>query len=272
MDESGSSHHSLVSPFADHKLMFRSNLLQRRLHRSKRYDQSNAEATSTESCAGTADESTDHEIGVVDKPRSAPITAIARIRRASSTQSEPEKTSSQAPHRHPKVERSVSSFSYQQMNNPSIIIMPATPRPSMMKGMISTEYTSITDDLENQACFVAHLSLPSAESPTLTAKRPHISRHGSSEVEEAAQAMTEILHDAELTDYHLMEGLIQRRLHQDSEHITESMEDLCHLDSDNNHSDDRANDADNDSDDEYVAASSSPKDQKTVFYLSESQC
>lgn len=272
-DDSESSHHSLVSPFADRKLLLRSNLLQRRLHRSKKHDPHYLEPVISSDCViGTAEESSEKEVPHMEKSPSA-ISNLGRIRRASSTQSEPDNIVSRSPPRHPKVERSVSSVTWRQFKDtPSIIVMPATPRSHMLKGPISTEYTSITDELENQACLVAHLAPPAIESPTFSAKRPHISRHSSSEIEEAAQEMTEFLHSAEASDYNLMHGLIKRRLHRDSENLVESMEDICQIDSySEDHSDD--DDDDNDGDGaEDVVAGSSPKESKSMFYLPESSC
>ncbi|KAG1655147.1 Transient receptor potential cation channel trpm [Nymphon striatum] len=275
-DDSASSFHSTASPFADRKLLLRSNLLQRRLHRSKKHDPHYPDTVVSSDCViELPGESSEKEVSHMEKSPSA-IHNLGRMRRASSTQSEPENITSHSPPRHPKVERSVSSVTWRQYKDltdtPSIIVMPATPRPHMLKGPTLTEYTSITDELENQACLVAHLAPPVLESPTLAAKRPNMSRHGSSEIEEAAQEMTEFLHSAEVSDYNLMQGIIQRRLHRDSENLTESMEDLCQIDSFGEDQSDDSHDDDDDDNDAVAVAQSSPNQSKSVFYLPESSC
>ncbi|GIX92196.1 transient receptor potential cation channel trpm [Caerostris extrusa] len=53
------------------------------------------------------------------------------------------------------------------------------------------------------------------------------SRQNSAEYQTLLSVESENLHAAEEADYHMMEGLIKRRLHRDSENLTVSLEELC---------------------------------------------
>ncbi|XP_022248148.1 transient receptor potential cation channel trpm-like [Limulus polyphemus] len=103
--------------------------------------------------------------------------------------------------------------------DPQICVIPSSPLPNLVsrKG----EYTSITDDLENKFLFPPQSPTPGTHiSPSQSLKNCQ-NQHNILALE------LEVLHDAEETDYNLMEGLIQRRLRRDSENLTVSLEDLC---------------------------------------------
>ncbi|KAG0710418.1 Transient receptor potential cation channel trpm [Chionoecetes opilio] len=118
----------------------------------------------------------------------------------------------------PKYERCLSN-----PNQPIIQVIPPSSPPQIFT--FASEYTSLADELET----VCRLSPPS--SPRL-----HFQGRGSTPVrhrylsESAGIAITissNPLRDAEEADYQLMEGLIQRRMHRDSENLAVSLEDLC---------------------------------------------
>ncbi|XP_076334720.1 transient receptor potential cation channel trpm-like isoform X2 [Tachypleus tridentatus] len=100
--------------------------------------------------------------------------------------------------------------------DPQVCVIPSSPLPNLVsrKG----EYTSITDDLENKFLFPPQSPTPGAHiSPSQSLKN----------CQNILALQLEVLHDAEETDYNLMEGLIQRRLRRDSENLMVSLEDLC---------------------------------------------
>ncbi|GIX66978.1 transient receptor potential cation channel trpm, partial [Caerostris darwini] len=95
-------------------------------------------------------------------------------------------------------------------------------------GLTRGEYTSITDDIEN---FSIRYSRPRSTSPLTHTFGPSFatsfSRQNSAEYQTLLSVESENLHAAEEADYHMMEGLIKRRLHRDSENLTVSLEELC---------------------------------------------
>lgn len=126
----------------------------------------------------------------------------------------------------PKVGRSFSCTGQSHWFNtdPSICIIPPSPRPPPILSITKGEYTSITDDLENTAC-ISQIHL----------QHQYSSESRSSSIDQPAMAIeTETLYDAEETDYHLMKGLIRRRLQNNLETVTGSLEELqsIHSDSD----------------------------------------
>ncbi|XP_067127753.1 transient receptor potential cation channel trpm isoform X2 [Centruroides vittatus] len=162
-----------------------------------------------------------------------------------------------------KVGRSLSctAQSYWLNTDPSIYIIPPTPKPphlSVTKG----EYTSITDDLENTACInQIHL------------QHQYSSESRSSSIEQPQLAIeTETLYDAEETDYHLMKGLIRRRLHSNLETVTGSLEELQSIHSDSDSISEEAGDSvtkDNQTSD---SAQYIPKPQTQGDFWSETTC
>lgn len=96
-------------------------------------------------------------------------------------------------------------------------------RPQL--GLTRGEYTSITDDIESFS--MSRYSRPRATSPLTHTFAPSYSRQNSADYQTLLSVESEILHDAEEADYHMMEGLIKRRLHRDSENLTVSLEELC---------------------------------------------
>lgn len=105
---------------------------------------------------------------------------------------------------------------------------PAGPlRPHL--GLTRGEYTSITDDIESFS--MSRYNRPRATSPLTHTFGPSFgasfSRQSSAEYQTLLSVESEILHGAEEEDYRMMEGLIKRRLHRDSENLTVSLEELC---------------------------------------------
>lgn len=125
-----------------------------------------------------------------------------------------------------RYERSLSSVS----SRPRIQVIPPSSPPPIFT--FTSEYTSLADELET-AC-MARLSPPS--SPNL--HYPHRSdqhlrrRHFSESASISITICPNPLRDAEEADYQLMEGLIQRRMHRDSENLAVSLEDLCSVQTD----------------------------------------
>lgn len=96
--------------------------------------------------------------------------------------------------------------------------LPESPRRLLKYNR--SDYTSITDDLETVAKLTPHPALSRMASQATD-----------SEHEQAIAMEIAILHGAEEADYHLMEGLIQRRLRRDSENLALSLEELCSIQS-----------------------------------------
>ncbi|XP_071043115.1 transient receptor potential cation channel trpm-like [Parasteatoda tepidariorum] len=109
------------------------------------------------------------------------------------------------------------------LNNSECSLYPGGLRPHL--GMTRGEYTSITDDIESFS--MTRYSRPRATSPLTHTFAPSFSRQSSAEYQTLLSVESEILHGAEEADYHMMEGLIKRRLHRDSENLTVSLEELC---------------------------------------------
>ncbi|XP_076047574.1 transient receptor potential cation channel, subfamily M isoform X4 [Oratosquilla oratoria] len=150
-------------------------------------------------------------------------TSVVRYRRSHS------ETEATAHHHSPPkfdFERSVSSGS----SRPRIQVIPPSSPPPIIT--LNAEYTSLADELET-VC-MARLSPPSSPHlhyphMTTVARRRHLS--GSS-TPHTLGVRHSLLRDAEESDYQLMEGLIQRRMHRDSENLAMSLEDLCSIRSD----------------------------------------
>ncbi|XP_047469379.1 transient receptor potential cation channel trpm-like isoform X1 [Penaeus chinensis] len=125
-----------------------------------------------------------------------------------------------------RYERSLSSVS----SRPRIQVIPPSSPPPIFT--FTSEYTSLADELET-AC-MARLSPPS--SPNLHYPHrsdPHLRRrHFSESASISITICPNPLRDAEEADYQLMEGLIQRRMHRDSENLAVSLEDLCSVQTD----------------------------------------
>lgn len=128
-----------------------------------------------------------------------------------------------AHHSPPKYERCLSN-----PNQPIIQVIPPSSPPQIFTFV--SEYTSLADELET----VCRLSPPS--SPRLHYQgrgAPPIRRRFLSESAGIAITISSNpLRDAEEADYQLMEGLIQRRMHRDSENLAVSLEDLCSVKTD----------------------------------------
>ncbi|GFV05721.1 transient receptor potential cation channel trpm [Trichonephila clavipes] len=96
-------------------------------------------------------------------------------------------------------------------------------------GLTRGEYTSITDDIESFS--LSRYNRPRATSPLTHTFGPSFatsfSRQSSAEYQTLLSKESEILHSAEEADYHMMEGLIRRRLHRDSENLNASLDELC---------------------------------------------
>ncbi|KAK7065329.1 Transient receptor putative cation channel subfamily M member 7 [Halocaridina rubra] len=123
----------------------------------------------------------------------------------------------------PKYERSLSSSS----SRPRIQVIPPSSPPPIFT--FTSEYTSLADELET-VC-MARLSPPT--SPLFSYGRrgaPEMRRRYYSESAGISITISSNpLRDAEEADYQLMEGLIQRRMHRDSENLAVSLEDLCSI-------------------------------------------
>lgn len=123
-------------------------------------------------------------------------------------------------HPPPKYERCLSNPA-----QPIIQVIPPSSPPQIFT--FASEYTSLADELET-VC-MARLSPPS--SPRLhyqSQGAPQIRRRFLSETAGISITISpNPLRDAEEADYQLMEGLIQRRMHRDSENLAISLEDLC---------------------------------------------
>ncbi|XP_069947217.1 transient receptor potential cation channel trpm isoform X1 [Cherax quadricarinatus] len=135
-------------------------------------------------------------------------------------------------HSPPKYERSLSTSSCR----PRIQVIPPTSPPPIFT--FTSEYTSLADELET-VC-MSRLSPPSS---------PHLHyagrvvpqlrrRHRSDSTGISITVSSNPLRDAEEADYQLMEGLIQRRMHRDSENLAVSLEDLCSVRTDLSDTDD----------------------------------
>lgn len=126
-------------------------------------------------------------------------------------------------HSPPKYERCLSN-----PNQPIIQVIPPSSPPQIFTFV--SEYTSLADELES----VCRLSPPS--SPRLhfqSRGAPPLRRRFLSESAGIAITISSNpLRDAEEADYQLMEGLIQRRMHRDSENLAVSLEDLCSVKTD----------------------------------------
>lgn len=129
-------------------------------------------------------------------------------------------------HSPPKYERSLSTSS----SRPRIQVIPPSSPPPIFT--FTSEYTSLADELET-VC-MSRLSPPS--SPHLhypSGIVPKLQRHHCSESAGISITISSNpLRDAEEADYQLMEGLIQRRMHRDSENLAVSLEDLCSVKTD----------------------------------------
>ncbi|CAB0016365.1 unnamed protein product [Nesidiocoris tenuis] len=133
-------------------------------------------------------------------------------RQLSQTHSEPEAADSSSRQHLPMVERSVT------WAEPRIQVIPPTSHPRSLLMAMHSEYTSITDELENVCGLLSPPKSPSLLTPLRHNEGPPVgsrrSRHHSemSNPEMARFLEKEHLRDAEESDYLLMEGLIQRRL------------------------------------------------------------
>ncbi|XP_076339242.1 transient receptor potential cation channel trpm-like isoform X2 [Tachypleus tridentatus] len=219
-DEDSSSI-SLVLPFTEvgKKTTSKNSLLQRRLQSQQT---AGCKLTRQSSVPAPAP-SQDDTLGELSE---RPITRSNRLLRRglSFSLSEVEEQASHvslSPQTSVKFARSTSSGSQRRFDqDPVIYVLPASPHPPL--AATRGEYTSITDDLENAACFT-NLLHPSHNS---------LSRSTTTTSSQAQAVETEILKGAEAEDYFLMEGLIQRRLHRDSENLTVSLEELCSIQTD----------------------------------------
>ena len=126
-------------------------------------------------------------------------------------------------HSAPSYERSHSSVS----SRPRIQVIPPSSPPPIFT--FTSEYTSLADELET-VC-MARLS-PPPPSPLDYARggapQPR-RRYFSESAGISITISSNPLRDAEEADYQLMEGLIQRRMHRDSENLAVSLEDLCSI-------------------------------------------
>lgn len=123
-------------------------------------------------------------------------------------------------HPTPIYERSHSSVS----SRPRIQVIPPSSPPPIFT--YTSEYTSLADELET--VYMARLSPPST--PHLNYGPPQLRRRYFSESAGISITISpNPLKDAEEADYQLMEGLIQRRMHRDSENLAVSLEDLCSI-------------------------------------------
>ncbi|XP_071516413.1 transient receptor potential cation channel trpm isoform X2 [Panulirus ornatus] len=134
----------------------------------------------------------------------------------------------------PKYERSLSTSS----SRPRIQVIPPSSPPPIFT--FTSEYTSLADELET-VC-MSRLSPPS--SPHLhypSGVVPKLQRHHCPESAGISITISSNpLRDAEEADYQLMEGLIQRRMHRDSENLAVSLEDLCSVKTDMSDTEDGA--------------------------------
>ncbi|XP_045135397.1 transient receptor potential cation channel trpm-like isoform X2 [Portunus trituberculatus] len=123
----------------------------------------------------------------------------------------------------PKYERCHSN-----PNQPIIQVIPPSSPPQIFT--FASEYTSLADELET----VCRLSPPSSPHLHFQSRGPPPVRRRF--LSESAGISITIssnpLRDAEEADYQLMEGLIQRRMHRDSENLAVSLEDLCSVKTD----------------------------------------
>ncbi|CAL4164580.1 unnamed protein product, partial [Meganyctiphanes norvegica] len=106
------------------------------------------------------------------------------------------------------------------MSRPRIQVIPPSTPPLLP---FATEYTSLAHELETVCMSYNPLSPhPPHYQRNL---QPNLRRRYASESGTARNS----LKVAEESDYFLMEGLIQRRMHRDSENLAASLEDLCHI-------------------------------------------
>lgn len=121
-----------------------------------------------------------------------------------------------------KYERSLSTSS----SRPVIQVIPPSSPPAIFT--FGSEYTSLADELET-VC-MSRLSPPPSPHMQFPGRRMVSQlrrRHFSENVGISITVSSNPLRDAEEADYQLMEGLIQRRMHRDSENLAVSLEDLC---------------------------------------------
>ncbi|XP_049813711.1 transient receptor potential cation channel trpm [Schistocerca nitens] len=115
------------------------------------------------------------------------------------------------------VERSVT------WAEPRITVIPPSGNPRSMLLAMHTEYTSITDELETVCGLLSPPRTPRLLSPPRPGDQavPHRTRHTSemSNPEMALYLEKEHLRDAEESDYQLMEGLIQHRIHNEEDSV-----------------------------------------------------
>ncbi|XP_066967422.1 transient receptor potential cation channel trpm isoform X5 [Macrobrachium rosenbergii] len=138
-----------------------------------------------------------------------------RYRRCMSAPSEPVHTNG-------SYERSHSSVS----SRPRIQVIPPSSPPPIFT--FTSEYTSLADELET-VC-MARLSPPCSPLDYSRRGEPQLRRRFYSESAGISITISSNpLRDAEEADYQLMEGLIQRRMHRDSENLAVSLEDLCSI-------------------------------------------
>ena len=122
-----------------------------------------------------------------------------------------------------RYERSMSDFNTRPVIQ---VIPPPTPTPPIIT--LTAEYTSLGDELET-FCLTRLSPHPPPSSPTGS---HHLKLRHQSDSAYAAVSSNVARHplrDAEDADYNFMEGIIQRRMHRDSENLAISLEDLCSI-------------------------------------------
>ncbi|KAB7493931.1 Transient receptor potential cation channel trpm [Armadillidium nasatum] len=122
----------------------------------------------------------------------------------------------------PKYDRSSSTCG----SRPRIQVIPPSSPPPIIT--FTAEYTSLADELET-VC-MARLT-PPASPALLVSRSTHLRPRPRHRSDSSApyDVYYNPLRDAEEADYHLMEGIIQRRLHRDSENLAVSLEELCSI-------------------------------------------
>ncbi|BES91248.1 Transient receptor potential cation channel [Nesidiocoris tenuis] len=172
-------------------------------------DEDQLESKQPENISEESTEETGEEEGGESRRSSLLFTVNRQL---SQTHSEPEAADSSSRQHLPMVERSVT------WAEPRIQVIPPTSHPRSLLMAMHSEYTSITDELENVCGLLSPPKSPSLLTPLRHNEGPPVgsrrSRHHSemSNPEMARFLEKEHLRDAEESDYLLMEGLIQRRL------------------------------------------------------------
>lgn len=111
-------------------------------------------------------------------------------------------------------------------SRPRIQVIPPTTPPPIIT-FTTSEYTSLGDELET-VC-MARLTPPASPRFFVEPSRPRPRHRSDSAAPFDIYGQSNPLRDAEEADYHLMEGIIQRRMHRDSENLAVSLEELCSI-------------------------------------------